>query len=70
MRKKYMNGKPYVPIDEMIADGRLDRFSADEVVAAIYFCLVYKERFCEGYFMHCCEDGIIGKLLLCLKTFE
>lgn len=67
MRKKYMNGKPYVQIDEMIADGRLDCFSADEIVAAIHFCLVYKERFCEGYFMDCCEDGIIGKLLLRLN---
>ena len=68
MRQKYMKGKLYVQIDEMIEDGRLEKFSADEVIAAIYFCLMYKERFCEGYFLDCCEAGIIGKLLLRLKN--
>lgn len=70
MRGKYMGGKPYVQIEEMIAGGRLEQFTADEVVAAIYFCLIYKVRFCEPYFIYCCEKGIIGKLLLRLKQLE
>ena len=70
MRQKYMNGKQYVQIDEMIADGHLEQFTADEVIAALHFCLIYKERYCEGYFMDCCEEGIIGKLLLHLKHLE
>jgi len=70
MRQKYCNGKGYVHIDEMIADGRLEQFTAKEVLAALYFCLIYKERFCEGYFLDCCENGEIGKLILHLKKIN
>lgn len=70
MRKKYCGGKPYVQIDEMMAEGRLEQFTADETVAALWFCVCYKERFCDGYFLDCCEEGIIGKLLLHLKEVD
>ena len=70
MREKYVGGKPYVSIDEMIADGRLEQFTAEEVMGALYYCTIYKERFCQGHFLGCCEDGIIGELLKQLKRFE
>ena len=70
MRQKYLGGKEYVQTDEMIADGRLQQFSVEEIMSALYFCIVYKERYCEGYFLSCCEDGIIGKLLFHLKNID
>ena len=70
MRHKYLGGKEYAQIDELIADGRLEQFTAEEVMSAIHFCAIYKERYCQGHFLDCCEDGIIGKLLLRLKNVD
>lgn len=41
--------------------------SPDEIVAAIIYCTIGAERLCTGFFVSCCENGMIGRLLLRLK---
>lgn len=65
MRDKYFGGRSYVYPDEMIQ--KLDDFDNREIVAFLYYCVCYKERFFDGAYGDYAEDGYIGKLLLRLK---
>lgn len=65
MRQKYYDDKPYVYPDEMIT--KLELFDNKELIAFIHYCVVYKERFCDGAYGDYAKDGFIGRALLRLR---
>ena len=52
---------------EQLLQEDADKTSPDEIVATIIYCTVRAERLCTGFFASCCENGMIGRLLLRLK---
>ena len=65
MREKYFNGEPYVQPEDMILF--LKAFDNRECIAFLYYCVIYKERYCIGVFGEYAKEGLIGKVLLRLK---
>lgn len=66
MREKYYDGKPYVFAEDMIEE-HLKDFDNREIIAALHYCVVYKERYCDGICGYYAKEGYIGQLLLKLK---
>ena len=65
MRDKYCNGRSYVHPDEMIE--HLSEFDSREIIGFLYYCTIYKERFCDGVYGFYAKEGFIGRLLIRLK---
>ena len=55
---------------ERLLQENAKEISADEIVAAIVYCTIGGERLCTGFFVSCCEEGLIGQLLLRLKEIR
>ena len=68
MREKYYGGKAYVYPDEMIE--HLEEFSVEELVAFLHYCVIYKERFCDGAYGGYAKEGFIGRVLLRLRELS
>ena len=66
MRNKYYDGQDYVNAEDMM-EQHIKDFSTKEVIAALHYCSIYKERFCDGAYGYYAKEGYIGKLLLKLK---
>ena len=60
MKEKYFGNTSVFP-EEMIE--KLSEFDTREIVAFLYYCVMYKERFCDGAYGYYAKQGIIGKLL-------
>lgn len=62
------SNKNNVDLDlEQLLQEEAEETSPDEIVAAIIYCTIGAERLCTGFFVSCCENGMIGRLLLRLK---
>lgn len=62
------SNKNNVDLDlEQLLQEEAEETSPDEIVAAIIHCTIGAERLCTGFFVSCCENGMIGRLLLRLK---
>lgn len=61
MRNKYFDGKPYVYPEEMIEN--LFKFDNKEIIAFLWFCSCYKERFIDGVYGEYASEGLVGKIL-------
>ena len=68
MRDKYCNGRSYVHPDEMIE--HLSEFDSREIIGFLYYCTIYKERFCDGIYGFYAKEGFIGRLLIRLKELS
>ena len=55
----------YVHPDEMIE--HLSEFDSREIIGFLYYCTIYKERFCDGVYGLYAKEGFIGRLLIRLK---
>ena len=60
MKEKYFGNASVFP-EEMIE--KLSGFDTGEIVAFLHYCVMYKERFCDGAYGDYAKQGIIGKLL-------
>ena len=66
VRDRY-NANNVVQNLEQLLQEDAGKTSPDEIVAAIIYCTIGAERLCTGFFVSCCENRMIGRLLLRLK---
>lgn len=66
VRDRYNENSVDQNLEQLLQEGA-GKTSSDEVVAAIIYCTIGAERLCTGFFVSCCENGMIGRLLLRLK---
>ena len=65
------SNKSNVDLDlEQLLQKEAEETSPDEITAAIIYCTIGAERLCTGFFVSCCENGMIGRLLLRLKEIR
>lgn len=69
VRDRYNENNVDQNLEQLLQEGA-EETSPDEIVAAIIYCTIGAERLCTGFLVSCCENGMIGRLLLRLKEIR